>query len=71
MFCRVRPALSSEVTAVGCELASIAFPDGKEHRQITLNSSTESATGLERKEQWDFSFDRVGQTFVHIKRGLC
>ncbi|KAI5124211.1 hypothetical protein M0805_005061 [Coniferiporia weirii] len=40
-------------------LARIEFPDYKDHKEIVLSSSSESATGQERKETWNFSFDRV------------
>jgi kinesin family member C1 len=58
----VRPPLSSELE--GKEplnvLAAIEYPDGKEQREIQLSSVSESATGRERKENWNFAFDRVG-----------
>ncbi|EPQ56718.1 kinesin-domain-containing protein [Gloeophyllum trabeum ATCC 11539] len=53
VFCRVRPILPKEATA------SIAYPDRRDHKEIVLSSSSESATGQERKEVWNFSFDRV------------
>ncbi|KZV72464.1 kinesin-domain-containing protein [Peniophora sp. CONT] len=40
-------------------MAQIAFPDARDHREIVLSSSSESATGQERKETWNFAFDRV------------
>ncbi|TFY71283.1 hypothetical protein EVG20_g1728 [Dentipellis fragilis] len=40
-------------------LAEMAFPDKRDHKEIVLNSSSESATGQERKETWNFNFDRV------------
>ncbi|PCH36271.1 kinesin-domain-containing protein [Wolfiporia cocos MD-104 SS10] len=39
--------------------ACIAFPDKMDHKDIVLSSSSESATGQERKDEWTFSFDRV------------
>ncbi|KAH9066512.1 kinesin-domain-containing protein [Lactarius vividus] len=39
-------------------LANMWFPD-RDHHEIVLNSTSESATGQERKETWSFSFDRV------------
>ena len=39
--------------------ASIAFPDKRDHKEIVLSSSSENAMGQERKEMWNFSFDRV------------
>ncbi|KAA1468982.1 kinesin-domain-containing protein [Dentipellis sp. KUC8613] len=53
VFCRVRPVLPSDA------LAEMAFPDKRDHKEIVLNSSSESATGQERKETWSFNFDRV------------
>lgn len=40
--------------------AEIAFPDKMDNKEIVLRSSSESATGQERKDEWQFSFDRVG-----------
>ena len=40
-------------------MAKIDFPDRAEHKEIVLASSSESATGQERKETWNFAFDRV------------
>ncbi|OCB85473.1 kinesin-domain-containing protein [Sanghuangporus baumii] len=40
-------------------MARMEYPDRKDHKEIVLSSSTESATGQERKETWNFSFDRV------------
>ncbi|TFK24063.1 kinesin-domain-containing protein [Coprinopsis marcescibilis] len=65
VFCRVRPVLSSDLPpSVPMEdaeklKARIAFPDKKEHKEIVLCSTSESAMGMERKEQWNFGFDRV------------
>lgn len=39
--------------------AEIAYPDKLDHREIVLNSSSESAMGNERKDEWAFSFDKV------------
>lgn len=39
--------------------AEITFPDKMDHKEIVLRSSSESATGQERKDEWQFSFDRV------------
>ncbi|KZT25220.1 kinesin-domain-containing protein [Neolentinus lepideus HHB14362 ss-1] len=39
--------------------AKIVFPDRRDHKEIVLSSSSESATGQERKEVWNFNFDRV------------
>ncbi|KAI9464802.1 kinesin-domain-containing protein [Russula earlei] len=65
VFARVRPLLSSDVPGADDEkarmaaLANMAFPDSRDHREIVLSSTSESATGQERKEAWNFSFDRV------------
>ncbi|PFH53260.1 hypothetical protein AMATHDRAFT_73463 [Amanita thiersii Skay4041] len=77
VFCRVRPVLPSDLTALvasdsldtlpteeinrlKAEVAAyISFPDTKEHKEIILHSSSESATGQERKEVYRFGFDRV------------
>jgi kinesin family protein C1 len=60
VFCRVRPALPSELaSSSNSTIASIDYPDGREHREIHLSSTSESATGQERKEHWPFVFDRV------------
>ena len=71
VFCRVRPILLSDAEAslqTGSEefenfknqaQASINFPDQRDHKEIILMSSSESATGQERKETHNFSFDRV------------
>jgi kinesin family member C1 len=65
VFARVRPLLSSDVSDPDDEetrkaaLANMSFPDLRDHREIVLCSTGESATGQERKEAWNFSFDRV------------
>jgi kinesin family protein C1 len=43
--------------------ANILFPDQRDHKEIVLSSLSESATGQERKEVYNFGFDRVG--FLH------
>ena len=40
--------------------ANIVYPDKMDHKEIVLRSSSESATGQERKDEWAFTFDRVG-----------
>lgn len=40
--------------------AAIEYPDKLDHREIVVNSSSESAMGQERKDQWSFAFDKVG-----------
>ena len=72
VFCRVRPPLPSELTAEPGEApkdpsevtARIEYPDRLDHKEIVLNSTSESATGQERKETWQFTFDRVGFEFL-------
>ncbi|KAJ4486066.1 P-loop containing nucleoside triphosphate hydrolase protein [Lentinula aciculospora] len=67
VFCRVRPVLPSDIPRLTAELAlirqelkaEIAFPDRRDHREITVWSSSESATGQERKENYQFMFDKV------------
>lgn len=65
VFARVRPLLPSDISgkddekARAAALANMSFPDTRDHREIVLNSTSESATGLERKEAWNFTFDRV------------
>ena len=68
VFCRVRPVLPSDFSnnagvvsgKTAEELqANLYFPDGREHKEIVVHSSTSSATGAERKEEYHFSFDRV------------
>ena len=52
------PSDDPEALKEAC-MARIGYPDRKDHKEIVLSSSTESATGQERKETWNFSFDRV------------
>jgi kinesin family protein C1 len=65
VFARVRPLLSSDVPDPHDErvrreaLANMSFPDPRDHREVMLCSTSESATGQERKDTWNFSFDRV------------
>ncbi|KAH9026404.1 P-loop containing nucleoside triphosphate hydrolase protein [Lactarius pseudohatsudake] len=64
VFARVRPLLTSDLSCPNDQkerkdaLANMWFPD-RDHHEIVLNSTSESATGQERKETWNFSFDRV------------
>lgn len=62
VFCRVRPVLpsdlSSSVEDADAE-ANMVYPDQRDHKEIVLSSSSESATGQERKEVHSFGFDRV------------
>ncbi|KAK2459328.1 hypothetical protein APHAL10511_008653 [Amanita phalloides] len=39
--------------------AHITFPDRRDNKEIVLHSSSESATGQERKETYSFNFDKV------------
>ena len=62
VFCRVRPVLSSDLgsSTDSAELeAQLAFPDQRDHKEIVVSSSSESAMGQERKEIYNFGFDRV------------
>jgi len=60
VFCRVRPPLPSDAEeGSGPVVANIAFPDKRDHKEIVLSATGESATGTERKEVWNFGFDRV------------
>ena len=72
VFCRVRPPLPSELAVEPWEApkdasevtARIEYPDRLDHKEIVLNSTSESATGQERRETWQFTFDRVRVSFV-------
>jgi kinesin family protein C1 len=72
VFCRVRPVLPFELAADPGEApkgpsevtARIEYPDRLDHKEIVLNSTSESATGQERRETWQFSFDRVWISFA-------
>ena len=74
VFCRVRPVLPSDHEAppslsspdsdLGSEdlekiQANMSFPDLRDHKEIVISSSSSSATGQERKEVYNFGFDRV------------
>lgn len=65
VFCRVRPPLPSDGASSDGDqelapvVANIDYPDKRDHKEIVLSSSSESATGAERKEVWNFGFDRV------------
>ena len=62
VFCRVHPVLPSDP---GSSLerhvlgASLSFPDQRDHKEIVVSSSCESAAGQERKGVYNFGFDRV------------
>ncbi|KAJ3779163.1 P-loop containing nucleoside triphosphate hydrolase protein [Lentinula raphanica] len=54
------PSSNEELAQLREELkAEITFPDRRDHREITVWSSSESATGQERKENYQFMFDKV------------
>jgi kinesin family protein C1 len=65
VFARVRPMLPSDISGANDEkariaaLANMSFPDSRDHREIVLSSTSESATGQERRDAWNFNFDRV------------
>lgn len=46
--------------------ANLAFPDTRDHKEILVQSSSSSATGQERKEIYNFNFDRVRITFLRV-----
>jgi kinesin family protein C1 len=82
VFARVRPLLPSDAPDADDEkarmaaLANMTFPDARDHREIVLSSTSESATGQERKEAWNFSFDRVNVPsivlrFTHLLTYYC
>ncbi|KAG8897867.1 kinesin-like nuclear fusion protein [Tulasnella sp. 403] len=60
VFCRVRPALADELKSPE-GLASVAFPDKQEHKEIVVSSTSETATGGVRDNTLPFTFDRVFQ----------
>ena len=70
VFARVRPLLPSDVSDTNDEkarmaaLANMSYPDSRDHREIVFSSTSESATGQERKDTWNFSFDRVISMFI-------
>ena len=43
----------------GVEVAEMKFPDRRDHKEIVLESVGESAMGQERREVYNFGFDRV------------
>ena len=79
VFCRVRPVLPSDFappsssSSSGSELgsedlekiqANMSFPDPRDHKEIVISSSSSSATGQERKEVYNFGFDRVAISMI-------
>lgn len=61
VFARVRPLLPSDASSDNPAeaMAQVDYPDKRDHKEIVLSSTSESATGQERKENWQFSFDRA------------
>ena len=62
VFCRVRPVLPSDLGSSldGHALkANLSFPDPLDHKEIVVSSLSKSASGNERKEVYNFRFDRV------------
>ncbi|KIY48881.1 kinesin-domain-containing protein, partial [Fistulina hepatica ATCC 64428] len=53
VFCRVRPDRLAAVRA------QMSFPDRCDHREIVVESTGENAMGQERREVYNFAFDRV------------
>jgi kinesin family protein C1 len=60
---RVRPVIKGEKDEASGE-ASIAYPDQRDHKEIQLEASTESAMGSQRKEITSFSFDKVSSLIL-------
>ena len=46
--------------------ANLAFPDTRDHKEIVVASSSSSATGQERKEVYNFGFDRVSLLGIYL-----
>ncbi|KAI6009673.1 P-loop containing nucleoside triphosphate hydrolase protein [Pisolithus marmoratus] len=75
VFCRVRPVLPHDLVAPvvaglrrsgssaddqeRATAADLTFPDKEDHREIVVSSSSLNAMGQERKEAYNFTFDRV------------
>jgi kinesin family member C1 len=82
VFARVRPLLPTEISSTPSSgsvvtrsstpddsahiAANMEFPDKYDHREITLSTLSESATGQERKETWQFAFDKVSNRLAAI-----
>jgi kinesin family protein C1 len=61
VFCRVRPMLPAERDDEAPD-AGWEFPDKHDKKEIVVSSLSESATGQERKEVYNFAFDRVSHS---------
>ncbi|KAH7910196.1 P-loop containing nucleoside triphosphate hydrolase protein [Hygrophoropsis aurantiaca] len=64
VFCRVRPILPSDASPPTPDEpadagADIAFPDKRDRKEIVMSSASSNAMGQERKEVYNFGFDRV------------
>lgn len=57
--CRTDEKPNSEEEDRG-SVADMSFPDTRDHKEIVVTSIGLSATGQERKEVYNFNFDRVG-----------
>lgn len=49
-------------------MARLGYPDKLDHKEIVVRASSESATGQERKDEWQFTFDRVRYS---LRASLC
>ncbi|KAI6108824.1 kinesin-domain-containing protein [Pisolithus croceorrhizus] len=64
VFCRVRPVLPHDLvppvqtTRNGPRLQTLLSPDKEDHREIVVSSTSLNAMGQERKETYNFTFDR-------------
>jgi kinesin family protein C1 len=81
VFCRVRPVITSDLSPSSSftssptpddeekgREASISFPDKRDHKEIVVSSSSSSAMGSERKEIYNFGFDRVRSLLTMLAR---
>lgn len=81
VFCRVRPVLTSDLSPSSSftsnltpddeekgREADITFPDKRDHKEIVVSSSSSSAMGSERKEIYNFGFDRVRSLLTMLAR---
>ncbi len=63
------PDLEEEARSREEAMAKLAFPDKLDHREIVVRASSESATGQERKDEWQFTFDRVSAISERSRAG--